>query len=142
MLKKLLLISICLGVATLWAKNPISITFQYDDNIINKIIVSGAVNKTQWLGVSLYPKEYKDAIKNGYHQTRDIAPDSFYNEFTLDTKEAKKFNASYEIALWGKKVLQKDCLIPDCYWCGKNGFHLDELLFYQTGYFNATLAKK
>jgi len=142
MFKKLCLLILCPLMVTLWAKTPVNITFEYNDNIINKIIVRGTVSKTEWLGISLYPKDVKDAIKDGHHITQEISPDSFQYELAIDDKQVKRYNSSYEIALWGKKIYQKDCTVKNCYWCKTNGFHLDEFLFYQTGYFNVIPSKK
>ena len=58
-------------------------------------------------------------------------------QFSQTIEVGKNFyKGSFEVALWGKKVDKKDCTIENCYWCKKNGFHLDELLDYKTGYFN------
>ena len=136
MFKKLALIIILFVPFIVMAKTPIKVTFVYDDGVPIKIIAEGAVSTTQWLGVSFYSAEYKDAITEGHHIVREIKAGTFNEEITLDSLIAPHYNSSYEIALWGKKVDKKDCKIENDYWCKMRGFHLENLLFYQTGYFN------
>lgn len=118
------------------ADNPAQVIFDYSNGIPSKITVIGETSETQWLGISLYPAKYKDAIKEGHHLVREIDEGKYKEEIVLDSNLVKKYGAVYEIALWGNKVYKKDCKIKNCYWCKTNGFHLDEIIFYSSGYFN------
>lgn len=123
------------------ANNPAQVIFNYNNGVPAKITVIGATNEIQWLGISLYPLKFQDAIKEGHHIIREISKGNFQEEIVLDSNLAKQYNVSYEIALWGKRVSEKNCKIKDCYWCKTNGFHLDDIKFYTSGYFN-TITKK
>ncbi|MFA5032693.1 MAG: hypothetical protein WC614_06720 [bacterium] len=119
-----------------YAQNSVKVTIEYKEGIPASILVSGVVDKNEWLGVSLYPATVTDATKEGHHITREIKKGNFIEAFAIDNKLASQYGSSYEIALWGKKVEKKDCTIQDCYWCQQRGYHLEDATFYQTGYFN------
>ncbi|MBI3194760.1 MAG: hypothetical protein HYZ34_09900, partial [Ignavibacteriae bacterium] len=109
------------------------VSFDYDSAIPTKLTFDVKSSKKKvWLGVSLYPATVKEALKDGDHQQLEL------NGETSDKviKVGKKYSGgSFEAALWGKKVYKNECTIEDCYWCTKNGFHLDELLLYKSGTF-------
>ncbi len=109
------------------------ISFDYDSTIPTKLSFDiKSTKKKVWLGVSLYPSTVKDALREGEHQQLEL------NGETSDkvVKVGKKYSGgSFEAALWGRKVMQNECTIEDCYWCGKSGFHLDGLLAYKAGAF-------
>ncbi|TAK67643.1 MAG: hypothetical protein EPO24_00275 [Bacteroidetes bacterium] len=111
----------------------IEISFDYDSGIPAKLSFDvKSSRKKVWLGVSLYPKTTNDYLREGEHQQIEL------NGETMDkvVKAGKKFaGGTFEAALWGKKVPSSECTIEDCYWCSKNGFHLDELLAYKAGTF-------
>ncbi|MCS7258313.1 MAG: hypothetical protein NZ601_02960 [candidate division WOR-3 bacterium] len=122
-----------------YAKNSFTVAFDYEDNKPVRIVLSGILERPIYVGISLYPSEVKDPLTEGYHLVKEIKPapkDSFRTMIALSETGTKNYNNSYEIAFWGKKILAKDCKIKDCYWCKTRGYHLDELLFYKTGYFN------
>jgi hypothetical protein len=112
------------------------VSFDYDSAVPTKLTFDVKSSKKKvYLGVSLYPATVKDALKDGEHQQLEL------NGETSDKviKVGKKFvGGSFEAAVWGKKVYKNECTIEDCYWCGKNGFHLDELLVYKSGTFSYT----
>ncbi len=107
------------------------ISFDYDSNVPTKLSFDVKSSKKKvWLGVSLYPASVKDYMKEGEHQQLELNGDASDKV----VKAGKKFaGGTFEAALWGKKVYKNECTIEDCYWCGKNGFHLDELLVYKSG---------
>jgi len=113
-------------------KFSLDVTYDFDTGIPKTITVSGKTDKDKiWLGVSLYPNGATDLMKQGTHKQIELSTDKFSHFIDI----GKTFyNGSFEIALWGTKVEQKDCTIENCFWCNKNGFHLDELLDYKTGY--------
>lgn len=107
------------------------IAFDYDTGIPTKLTFDVKSDRKKiWLGISLYPKEYADPFKEGEHFQVELNSDRSGRTVKLGKKY---FGGYFEAAIWGKKVMRGDCTIPDCYWCAKNGFHLDELLFYKTG---------
>ena len=109
------------------------ISFDYDSLVPTKLSFEiKSARKKVWLGVSLYPKTVTDALKDGEHQQIELTGETPNRV----VKVGKKFvGGSFEAALYGKKVLRTECTIEDCYWCAKNGFHLDELLVYKAGSF-------
>ena len=137
MLKKSIIICCLLFVSLLtYAQSSTKVTIEYKESVPVSILVEGTADKDIWLGVSLYPATFKDAIKEGHHITKEIKKGNFIEAFAIDNKLATQYGTSYEIALWGKKVDKKDCTIKDCYWCATRGYHLEDAMFYQTGYFN------
>ncbi len=112
------------------------ISFDYDSGVPTKLTFDvKTARKKVWLGVSLYPASFKDALREGDHQQIEL------NGETLGkmVKVGKKFSGgTFEAAVWGKKVMKSECKIEDCYWCAKNGFHLDELLAYKSGVLSLT----
>ncbi|MBI2252125.1 MAG: hypothetical protein HYU63_05210 [Armatimonadetes bacterium] len=90
-----------------------------------KLIAAGEVKDGDaWLGVSLYPKGFKDAIKDGDHKTYILAKGKFNKDFVIPEKY---YGGTYEIAVWNRKVYDKSA------WSQKNGYRLDGLLAYRTG---------
>jgi hypothetical protein len=132
-------VGVVIFLSSVLAKNSVNITFSYEDNIPAKIILDGVYDKNFYFGLSLYPQTVKDAIKDGSHMVIEVRKnknDSFSVTVPIDSLIRLGYNSSYELAFWGKKILAKNCTIKDCYWCNTRGYHLEELLFYQTGYFN------
>jgi len=114
-----------------YSESSVSISFKYEEGVATKIIVEGKSDNKMWVSVSLYPADYKDAVKEGRHIVRKLKAGTFIEVIILDSLH----NASYEVALWNKKVeCQED-------WCKERGYYLDEVAFYQTGYFNSVKAK-
>ncbi|MEO0072640.1 MAG: hypothetical protein ABIK10_04245 [candidate division WOR-3 bacterium] len=138
------LISVLFFISAGFSKSSFTVAFDYENNKPTKIILNGLIDRTVYLGVSLYSAEVKDPIADGYHLVKEIKPgpkDSFNITISLTEPDLENYRYSYELAFWGKKILAKDCKIKDCYWCKTRGYHLDELIFYKTGYFNTILSK-
>ncbi len=112
------------------------ISFDYDSGIPTKLSFDvRTARKKVWLGVSYYPASFKDALREGEHQQIELNGETWGKV----VKIGKKFSGgTFEAAIWGKKVMKSDCTIEDCYWCSKNGFHLDELLAYKSGALSLT----
>jgi hypothetical protein len=108
------------------------ISFDYDSGVPTKLtfdVKSGT--KKLWLGVSLYPRTFADPLKEGEHIQIELNGE----RANKTVKVGPKFSGgSFEAAIWGKKILKADCAIPECYWCSKNGFHLDDMLLYKSGF--------
>lgn len=111
----------------------VEISFDYESTTPTKLSFDVKSSKKKvWLGISLYPAVVKDALKDGEHQQVELNGETANKV----VKVGKKYSGgSFEAAVWGKKVMQNECTIEDCYWCANKGFHLDELLVYKSGTF-------
>ncbi len=136
------LLTLCLFVSPAWGQHTSAkpqngssisteISFDYDTAVPKQLSFNvQSDRKKYWLGVSLYPAKFTDALKEGEHFQIEINE----QRTSRAVKVGPRFRGgSFEAALWGKKVMKADCTIPSCYWCAKNGFHLDEMLFYKSG---------
>lgn len=113
----------------------IEISYDYDSGVPTKLTFDAKSDRKKlWLGVSLYPKTFNDPLKEGEHFQIELNSDRTGKTVRVGPKFV---GGSFEAALWGKKVPRADCSIPQCYWCAKNGFHLDDLLYYTSGIFPA-----
>jgi hypothetical protein len=111
----------------------LEITYEFDSGIPKTLTISGTPEQTPlWLGVSLYPYNVVDLLEYGTHKQIEIKKAQFKEAMEL----GKTFySGSFEVALYGKKVEREDCWEKGgCYWCKKNGFHLEEPLEYKSGY--------
>ncbi|MBI5367124.1 MAG: hypothetical protein HZA54_08815 [Planctomycetes bacterium] len=97
----------------------------------DRFVVSGeAPSAGAWLGRSLYPKNVKDLAKEGKHETVARPGGKLDQSVALGAEWA---GGTYEVALWGRRVEAKNCPVASCGYCAAQGFHLEELLAYQTG---------
>jgi hypothetical protein len=114
----------------------VKVCYDYDSGIPAKLSFDAKSDRKKlWLGVSLYTKGFSDPLKEGEHFQIELNSDR--NDKSVNVGQ-KFLGGSFEAALWGKKVPRADCTIPNCYWCARNGFHLDEMLLYKSGVFPAT----
>gem|GEM_PF-361274 len=90
--------------------------------------------KVAYLGCSFYPARYYDKLKDGYHEIYQVS-NSFQKNWELPEKF---YEGSFEIALWGDKVMKNKCNKVDCFLCNKFGYHLENMLDYCSGTLLAT----
>ena len=96
-----------------------------------KIVITGVVPEGgAWLGISLYPVNTENAETDGTHKVIRLEQGSFHQEFNIS---GDFMNGSYEAAIWKKQVDKVDCTLDYCYWCKKNGSHLEDLHAYSSG---------
>lgn len=109
----------------------VEVALSADSGWPTRILVSGTVSPDiAWLGQSFYSYGVTDPIKQGKHTITELKKGAFNRELLVDPKA---LDGSFEVALWGKKVLKEACRNKDCYWCKTNGFHLEDLLVYKSG---------
>ena len=126
-----------------YSADSVTVVFNYNsEGIPESIVVEGVAKENRWLGVSFYPTTFTDALKEGYHMVREIMAGNFREEFKMDNHLLEHYSSSYEIALWKNKVEKANCKIENCHWCNMRGYHLEGLLFYQSGYFNTLWREK
>lgn len=95
------------------------------------LVVYGETKQKLYMGISYYPYNTKDVVNQGTHKLYQLGVGEFINSFKID----KKFlGGSFEVALWQKKVLRKFCKIKNCKWCKRNGYHMEGLIAYKSGY--------
>lgn len=113
------------------ARLHVDIVVDADHGWPTKLVVSGNVPQNKaWLGISLYPYAVIDPLKDGDHTIIELPK----GEFSKEIKVPRAFlGGSFEFGLWGKKVDKVDCTIDNCFWCKKNGFHLENSLAYKSG---------
>ncbi|MBM4167033.1 MAG: hypothetical protein FJ218_08990 [Ignavibacteria bacterium] len=111
----------------------LDITYEYDTGIPKTLTISGNPEQTPlWLGTSLYPYGVVDVLGQGIHKQIEIKKTPFKETIELGKNV---YSGSFEIALYRKKIEREDCAEDSgCYWCKRNGFHLEELLEYKNGY--------
>ncbi len=113
------------------AKLHVDIVVDADHGWPTKLVVSGNVPQSKaWLGISLYPYAVIDPINDGDHTIIELPKGEFKREIPVPSGF---LGGSFEFGLWGKRVDKIDCTIDNCYWCKKNGFHLDSSLAYKSG---------
>lgn len=107
------------------------VTYDYDSGTPTRLTFNVISQRKQiWLGVSAYAMKFTDPIAEGLHQQMELNGDRNGKTVTL----GERFRSgSFEVAVWGKKVPKSECKIPDCKWCARKGFHLDDLLLYKSG---------
>ena len=134
MKKILILISTLLffGATNQTASLECALLVNTDNGIPIELQISGATEDDVFLGVSMYPYGVVDLLAEGAHLMNSIGSGDFFEAVKIE--DSNLIGGSFEVALWGKKVPKIDCTIDDCYWCDKNGFHVEELLSYKTGY--------
>ena len=101
------------------------------------IIISGRNNETEelYVGLSIYPKGITDPLVQGIHHNETIEPgQSFTKKYQLKDADNKEFmNGTFETSLWGKKILRKDAVDPNYYFCKLWGFCFDQQKSYLSG---------
>ena len=96
-----------------------------------KVTVSGYSPYDQiWMGTSLYPFNTETPETDGIHDIKIVHEGIIEHEVSI---QPILLDGSFEIAIWGEKVPKVDCTLEYCHWCKVNGFHLDDLLIYQSG---------
>lgn len=109
----------------------VNVTYDFDSGVPVSLTVHGKSETKGYLGISIYPAVVTDLLTEGKHFQIELKDKKFSEEIKLGEYF---YNGSFEIAIWGKKVLKSECQLQDCYWCKTNGFHLDELLGYSSGF--------
>lgn len=83
-----------------------------------------------WVGCSLYPKGVRDLINQGSHTAAHVA-----STFSQAWKVPAGFEGgTYEVVLWTRRVPKSQCKLHNDPWCRRNGFHMEGMLVYRTGY--------
>jgi len=90
--------------------------------------------KAVWLGCSFYPARYSDKLRDGYHEIYQVSG-TFQKNWELPEKF---YEGSFEMALWGDKVMKNRCNRVDCFLCNKFGYHLENMLDFCSGTILAT----
>ncbi|MGV8123854.1 MAG: hypothetical protein AB2L14_29240 [Candidatus Xenobiia bacterium LiM19] len=97
-------------------------------------ITGDTQGKAAWLGCSFYPARYSDRLRDGYHEIYQVS-NSFQKNWELPERF---YEGSFEIALWGDKVMKNKCNKVDCFLCNKFGYHLENTLDFCSGTILAT----
>lgn len=97
-------------------------------------ITGDTQGKAAWLGCSFYPARYSDKARDGYHEIYQVS-NSFQKNWELPERF---YEGSFEIALWGEKVMKSKCNKVDCFLCNKFGYHLENMLDLCSGTLLAT----
>lgn len=94
------------------------------------ISITGNTNgRTAYLGCSFYPSKFTSKLKEGSHEIVQVS-----NAFTKTWEIPEKFyQGSFEIALWGNRVMKNRCGSNDCFLCRRFGYHLDTMLDFCSG---------
>lgn len=96
---------------------------------VEKVMVTGRVERTAWLGVSFYPYGTQNVLLDGTHQVLQLPVGRFEHGFQVADRLT---GGGVEAAIWEKKVPAAQCAGP-CEWCKKNGYHLENQVLYQYG---------
>jgi len=123
------MLDFCSG--TLLPTNPVTLQVSTvpGDGYVTVTVNGATQNGGAYLGVSFYPKDCKDLLKEGKFDCRRV-----YSSFSeIWTVPDKYRGGRYEIALWNRKINKSDCRIKSCFWCRKLGYHLWWLLFLKSG---------
>jgi hypothetical protein len=104
-----------------------------------RLLVSGFTPQKAWLGYSFYRYNVSDPVAQGDHHHQELPKGAFSLEFPIDNKF---LDGSFEFAIWGKKVPKSECTLDYCTWCKKNGFHLDDMKVYKSGYLTRLIGYK
>lgn len=107
----------------------LEITMDEDSGRPTQVVVKGDAVEACWLGLSFYPYGTENALKDGEHQLFELSAGHF--EHVIKVPE-RLVGGSVECALWGKRVLKKDCSGP-CEWCLENGYHVENRRIYIYG---------
>ncbi|MGE0494566.1 MAG: urea transporter [Vulcanimicrobiota bacterium] len=91
--------------------------------------ITGQTPRRAYVGVSMYPVNARDAVRDGRHLVRSLKSGSFRETFSTSAYHG----GTYEVALWGRKVLKKDCQLEGCQFCPRYGYHMDDMLLYRSG---------
>ena len=91
--------------------------------------ITGESPRHAYVGVSMYPVNAQDAVHDGRHLVRSVRTGPFRETFSTSAFHG----GTYEVALWGRKVLKKDCHIEGCQFCARYGYHMDDMLLYRSG---------
>ncbi|MDQ7822856.1 MAG: hypothetical protein RDV48_08695 [Candidatus Eremiobacteraeota bacterium] len=85
--------------------------------------------RTLFLGTSLYPPQYTNRLKEGFHELVPVT-----GSFTKYWEVPEKYYGGvFEAALWGEKVPKSKCNVADCFACGKFGYHPEKMQDYASG---------
>ncbi|MCB1045804.1 MAG: hypothetical protein KDC10_01280 [Calditrichaeota bacterium] len=111
------------------ATDELGMTLAFKDARPVEVVIDARSEQKTWLGVSWYAPGITDAGSQGEHQIFELAPQRDRKTFEVPSRMV---GGSLECALWGRKVLRKDCA-TDCDWCQKNGYHLEQRKAYLFG---------
>ncbi len=89
----------------------------------------GGVDSDCLLGISVYPKECVDLLKDGKHEVKTVQKGKFSTKATLGEPYAGGW---FETALWERKVKALDCKTKQCFACKNSGYHLEGMLAYRS----------
>lgn len=98
----------------------------------SEVVVDTRLEKAGWLGVSWYPAGVTDPAK-GEHTLFEAVAGRDRQVFQVPVRLV---GGAVECALWGRKVLKKDCP-THCDYCQASGFHLEQ----RKGYLYGSLAE-
>lgn len=91
----------------------------------SEVLVDTRLEKTGWLGVSWYGPGVTDPAK-GEHSVFEAVAGRDRQVFQVPVRLV---GGAVECALWGRKVLKKDCP-TQCTYCQTSGFHLEQRKAY------------
>ncbi len=93
-------------------------------------ITSEAATGDMWLGITFYPPKVKNPAVENVNMVVPVEQGRATTEIPV---EARFKNGTFEAAVWGRKLSQKECAADDAA-CRRNGYKLAEMQAYVWGY--------
>lgn len=128
---RLFLVLCCLAGPAL-AGDELGLTLSLTGDRPVEVLVDTRLDKAGWLGVSWYAPGVTDPTK-GEHSVFEAVAGRDRQVFQVPVRLV---GGAVECALWGRKVLKKDCA-TQCSYCQTSGFHLEQ----RKGYLYCSLAE-